>query len=166
MPAAPWWRIGCKNIETRKDPTSLEENADWIELIFHQRFFNPTCAYGNVVEATRPEALPEVTHPGNHYLNNRQADVRTRLVQHQHFHSQPLGNTDASIHILQQIVACQVRIICRLPERHIPIWHQIRLRGESCRLPPLNRFLVGKPVSRTTVGCFFRDRRKKLINFR
>ena len=73
---------------------SLEENADWIELIFHQRFFNPTCAYGNVVEATRPEALPEVTHPGNHYLNNRQADVRPRLVQHQHFHSEPLGNTE------------------------------------------------------------------------
>ena len=73
-----------------------------IELVFRQRPVSQSELYRNIVKSARPEAAIEMPHSRNDHSDDRDVDVRARLIEDEEIEALSLGGMDAGSHLFER----------------------------------------------------------------
>src|SRR3954465_4499929 len=83
--------------------------VDRIEFAFRRWPVAPSELHRNIVEPARREAAIEMTHPRNDHARDRNADVGSRLVEHEEVEAGTSDCLDAGHYLLARIEAAEGR---------------------------------------------------------
>src|SRR5271155_5738391 len=82
---------------------------NWVELVFRQRMVAPAELDRDVVEPAGREAPIEVPQARNDHPDDRDVDIRTRLIEHAKIKAASPGEIHASCRLLVGIETAKVR---------------------------------------------------------
>ena len=74
-----------------------------IDFVFRQRSVAQSELYRNIIKPARREAAIKMPHSRNDHPDNRNVDVRPRLIEDEEVEALPLGQTYAGIHLLARV---------------------------------------------------------------
>src|ERR1700680_3826888 len=96
----------------------------WIELVFRQLLISQSELYRDIVKPARREAAIEMPHSRNDHSDDRDVDVRTRLIEDQEVEAFSMGETHAGCHLHVRVETTELRVEARL-HHQIVAWRQI-----------------------------------------
>ena len=80
-----------------------------VELVFRQRPISPSELDRNIVKATGTEAAVEMPQSRNDHSDDRDLDIRARLIEDKEIETRALGEIDAGSHLLARVEAAELR---------------------------------------------------------
>src|ERR1700687_5885854 len=101
-----------------------------IELVFKHRLVTPSELYRNIVKPARRETAIEMPQSRNDHSDDRDLDIRARLIEHEEIEAYSLGKAYASHHLLARVEMVELRAQARLDRRFVA-WRQIRMVSQA-----------------------------------